>query len=475
VSELIDTIVAQATPAGRGAIAVVRLSGPGARAVAEAVAPDVPADPAPRRVYLATFVDPNSGEPIDRGLVTWFQQPASYTGEDLVEFSGHGGGYTVRRLVEACRAAGARLAEPGEFTRRAYLNGKLDLVQAEAVADLVDGTSPRLHRVALRQLDRHLSERVSGLRERVVGIEALLAHHIDFPEEDDPPVGVDRIEADARELRSALEGLARTAPEGERLREGALVVLAGRPNSGKSSLYNALLGEERALVTNVAGTTRDALEANIAVDGYPVRLVDTAGLRSAEGIVERLGIEVARRFLEHADLVLYCAPAATAIADEEESWIAGLRAPVLRVATMSDVGTVGVDKTAGYGATTREAATDPEIGRDADLDEPAAVRVSVVTGEGLVELRRRVAEAVFGTLEAAPDDAPILTRRRQAEAVGRAAAEVGAFEAALREGVPAEYAGAHLKSAASALEELVGLVETDEILDRLFREFCIGK
>ncbi|MBT8403258.1 MAG: tRNA uridine-5-carboxymethylaminomethyl(34) synthesis GTPase MnmE [Gemmatimonadetes bacterium] len=449
--DLIDTIVAQATPAGRGAIAVVRVSGPEAGRVASGVVPGLSDDPEPRRVHLVTVGDPVTGEPIDRGLLTWFPGAASYTGEDLFEFSGHGGGFTVRRVIEACRAVGARLARPGEFTRRAYLNGKLDLVQAEAIADLIDGTSPRLHREALRQLDRHLSRRVSELREGLVQVEALLAHHIDFPEEDDPPVGVDRIEQAARGLRSALEALARTAPEGERLREGALVVLAGRPNTGKSSLYNALVGEERALVTEIAGTTRDALEADIAVEGYPVRLVDTAGLRSTDGVVERLGIEVARRFLEHADLVLYCNPEGTRLNVEERAWIDDLRAPVLRVATMADAG---------------------DVLRESD---DGAVSVSVVTGEGLGVLKRAVADVIFGTLEATPDDAPVLTRRRQADAVLRAAGEIGAFEVALREGVPAEYAGAHLKSAASALEEVVGLVDTEDVLDRLFAQFCIGK
>ena len=304
------------------------------------------------------------------------------------------------------------------------------------------------------------------MRGRLVQVEALLAHHIDFPEEDDPPVGVDRIEQAARELRSALQALARTAPEGERLREGALVVLAGRPNTGKSSLYNALVGEERALVTEIAGTTRDALEADIAVEGYPVRLVDTAGLRSTDGVVERLGIEVARRFLEHADLVLYCNPQGTRLNGEERAWIDDLRAPVLRVATMAD---------AGEALPTVEGEAGDDGDRPAGGSEDGRVSVSVVTGEGLGMLKRAVAEVVFATLEAAPDDAPVLTRRRQADAVLRAAGEIEAFEVALREGVPAEYAGAHLKSAASALEEVVGLVDTDDVLDRLFAQFCIGK
>jgi tRNA modification GTPase len=451
---LLDTIVAQATPPGRGALAVVRLSGPRTRDILERVAEGLPVAPEPRRAYLVSLTDPVGEGTVDRGLLTWFPAPNSYTGEDVAEFSGHGGGYAVRRVVEAFRSAGARLAQAGEFTRRAYLNGKLDLVQAEAVADLVEGSSPRLHREAMRQLDRHLSRRIAELRSELIEVEALLAHHIDFPDEDEPPVPADRIIAEANRLQDALEHLARTAPEGERLREGALVVLAGRPNTGKSSLYNALVGEERALVTEIAGTTRDALEADIAVDGYPVRLVDTAGLRDAEGVVEQLGIEVARRFLEHADLVLYCRVAGAELDAEERAWIEASGVPVLQVATMADRAVASVGTEGGT------------LG---------AVAVSVVSGRGLDELRGAVARAVFGVLEAHPDDAPVLTRARQGEAVARAAREVEVFGTALADGVPAEYASTHLKAAASALEEVVGLVDTDDVLDRLFATFCIGK
>lgn len=408
----------------------------------------------PRRVRLAGVADPTSMEAVDRGLVTWFPGPASYTGEDVVEFSGHGGPLTARRVLGAFLAAGARPAEPGEFTRRAYLNGKIDLVQAEAVGDLVEATSPALHREALRHLDRHLSARIDGLREGIVGLEVLLCHHIDFPDEDDPPVEIDEIVRRADGVARDLETLAATAPEGERLREGALVVLAGRPNAGKSSLYNALLGEERALVTEVPGTTRDALEAHVSMGGYPVRLVDTAGLRHSDEVVERLGIEVARRFAEHADLLLHCVPVDEDPDEDERAWLAGLGVPVLTVRTKGD-------RASG-------------LSEDGEA-EGEGVTLSVVTGRGLDRLGRAVAERVFGRLSAQIEDAPVLTRRRQGEAVARGAAEVRAFAAALRGGVPAEYASTHLKAAESALEEVVGLVGSEEVLDRLFRTFCIGK
>lgn len=433
---------------------MVRISGPRTGEVIRRVVPEFDGGfPEPRRATLARLVDPGSGEVVDRGLLTWFPAPASYTGEDVAEFSGHGGGLAPRRVLEALRSVGVRMAEPGEFTRRAHLHGKLDLIQAEAVDDLVRGSSPRLHREALRQLDRHLSRRIAGLREGVLQLEAVLAHHIDFPDEDEPPVESEAIARTARGLAAELRALGATGPEGERLRDGALVVLAGRPNTGKSSLYNAFLGEERALVTELPGTTRDALEADITMDGFPVRLVDTAGLREEGDRVERLGMEVARRFLDHADLVLHCVPEGEEVPETDRVWLSERHLPVLRVVTMADRG----------------------AGRGGSEARDGVVRVSVVSGEGLDELRAAVAARCFTQLRSWPDDAPVLTRRRQTEAVVRGADEIDAFARALEEGVPAEYASTHLKAAESALEEVVGLVDTDDVLDRVFRTFCVGK
>lgn len=457
-----DTIVALATPAGVSALAVVRVSGPEAFPLAGRLCPGLPSTLPPRRATLAWAVNPRTGERLDQVVVTAYPAPKSYTGEDVVEVSCHGGWLSPRLVVEAFLELGARPATQGEFTRRAYLNGKLDLLQAEAVADLIEGRSLALHGRAVHHLERGLSSRLARVREELVGLEASLVHHLDFPEEDEPPVPLATVIARARDLEGLLDVLARTAPEGELLREGALVVFAGPPNSGKSSLFNALLGEERAIVTEVPGTTRDAVEAVVSLGGYPFRLVDTAGLRETGEVVERLGIEVTWRYLRRAQAVLLCV----------EGWIdprpvlGKLRgeigdAPLILVRTKKDAwGAMG-------------GSWDGVVPPGLDLSR--VVSVSAHTGEGVPELRETLVVSAFGEIRALAPEFPVLTRRRQAEGVRRALEEVQAFRAALEEGVPPEAATAHLRSAETALEELLGVIPSEEILDRLFREFCIGK
>ena len=451
---LLDTIVAQATPPGFGAVAVVRLSGPAALDIAgrlmrrDAQAMTRWADRASR---LRTLFRPGSGETLDRALVTVFRAPGSYTGEDVVEFSTHGGYAIPASVVAACVALRAREAVAGEFTRRAYLNGRLDLTQAEAVADLVATRSAKGREVALHQLEKGLGDRIAGLRSRVIGLSALLVQHIDFPEEDDAPTPLDAIAAEAGQVAAEVGRLLATAPAGEMLREGAVTVLAGAPNSGKSSLFNALLGFERAIVTELPGTTRDAIEAVVEVDGFPFRLVDTAGLRGASERVERLGIEVARRYLAGADLVLYCREAGRAATEQEGRFLEELAAPVVRVRTKWD------------------------LAEAHDVPEDGEVAVSVKTGGGLDVLKRQLGRHVFRGVVENRDEVPVVTRKRQADLLGLARDEVEAFREALAGGIPPEVASAHLKSAESALEEILGVIATDDVLDRVFRDFCIGK
>ncbi|HET8622070.1 MAG TPA: tRNA uridine-5-carboxymethylaminomethyl(34) synthesis GTPase MnmE [Gemmatimonadales bacterium] len=440
---LSDTIVALATPPGRSAIAVVRLSGSDAFTIGGRVIEGFRAAPA-RRVTLATFHTAD-GTSIDRGLYTTFPAPASYTGEDMIELSCHGGLVVPVQLVAALQAAGARPASPGEFTRRAVLNGKLDLLQAEAVADLIDATATVQARAALAQLDGGLSRRLVELRERLLDVEALLGYEIDFPGEDDGPVASSTIADTLAVAADRVRRLLASAPAGERLREGALVVLAGRPNVGKSSLFNALLGQERALVTEVAGTTRDAIEAHTEFQGWPVRLADTAGLRAVDDPVERLGVAVSHRWLAAADLILLCAEAGRLLGADEEQLAA--EGSVLVVRTKADLA--------------------PDGG--------GGLAVSAITGEGLDRLRRVAGDRLFGHRLQLADLEPALTRARHVEALRRALAALHDAEPHLTSGGDPVLAAHHVREGVRALDELIGVVDVEEVLGRIFAGFCIGK
>ena len=444
---LTDPIAALATPPGRSAIAVIRLSGTGTLEIAERVMRQ-PIESLPDRSATLRPFFSRSGSEIDRGLVTAFRAPNSYTGHDLVEFSCHGGLLAPAQLLAALFAAGARLAAPGEFTRRAVLNGKLDLLQAEAVGDLIDATAPAQGRAALRQLEGQLSRRILALREELLELLAVLAYDIDFPEEDDGPVPRERMLAALASAEGSVARLLAGAPAGERLHDGALVVLAGRPNAGKSSLFNALLGSDRALVTEIPGTTRDTIEAATDMEGWPVRLADTAGLREAEETIERLGIEVSRRYLGAADLVLLCVEADRPVVPEERELLGSHRGLLVR--TKADL--VGENQRNGEG-----------------------VRVSAVTGEGLDQVRHAIAAELFGGGEHYADPEPLLSRQRHRVSLERAALSLSAARPELESGGDPVLSAHHVRDAVGALDEMIGLVHPDEVLGRVFERFCVGK
>lgn len=439
---LSDPIAALATPPGRSALAVVRVSGRGAFEVAARVVENFRTD-LPRVATLATFH--HHSDLIDRGLYTVFPGPHSYTGEDMVELSCHGGQVAPARLLAALHAAGARHATPGEFTRRAVLNGKLDLVQAEAVGELIDAVAPAQARAALHRLDGGLSHRIAELRESLVELQALLSYEIDFPGEDDGPVPPERIADSVEAARARIARLLATAPSADRMRQGALLVLAGRPNAGKSSLFNALLGTDRALVTEIPGTTRDAIEAHTDFLGWPVRLVDTAGLSQSEDRLERMGIEVSRRYLSAADLVLLCVESGRGL-EMDEAALAGKRAALV-VRTKRDLANGSAD----------------------------GLAVSSLTGEGIDELRRAAAERTFGDRIALGDLEPTLGSERHREALARAAASLEEAADHLVPGGDAVLVSHHVREATLALDELVGVVDVEEVLGKVFAGFCVGK
>jgi len=448
----IDTIAAIATAPGRGALAIVRMSGAGAEQLAARTISPWPV--APRVATLATIRDPASGTVVDRALVTRFENGRSFTGEPSVEISTHGGAVSSALVLAALVSAGARPALPGEFTRRAVLNGKLTLAQGEAIGDVIDATSRLAHRVALDALDGGLVRRVLALRDALLELEALIAYDIDFPEEDDGPIAPERIMASARRVGSMLDALVATAPAGELVRNGALVVLAGPPNAGKSSLFNALLGDARALVTPIPGTTRDAIEAVIDAPGWPLRLVDTAGLRESTDAIERLGIEVSERYLARAQVVLACAEGAADLADVRQRISAMAPAPVIGVLTKQDLAT-----------------TSDDAGGGDDV-----VLVSAETGAGLGELLARIERVLEGAAGPIASDTPVVTRARHLAALQVAADEMRSFVSSWESGeLPAPVIAVHLRAAVTALEELVGVVDTEDVLDRVFRSFCVGK
>ena len=406
---------------------------------------------AARHASLARVVSAD-GETLDEGIVVAYHAPASFTGEDAIEITCHGGPIAPASVAAAFVAAGARPAEPGEFTRRAVLNGKLDLLQAEAVGDLVDASTRAAHRVALSQLDGGLSRRIATLRDHVLGVEALAAYDIDFPEEDDGPIPASRITDAARRVIGELEALLATAPVGEIVREGAVVVIAGPPNVGKSSLFNALLGRRRAIVTDIPGTTRDALEAVTEADGWPIRLIDTAGLRETQETVEQLGIEVSRQYLKDADVVLACGDDERSIGETERATAPLTDAPVVLVRTKADL-LDGRARTNG-----------------------AAILVSAETGRGLGDLATRIARVLESRSGALRLDAPLLTRERQRAAITRARDELSRFLTTFERGdAPAVVAAVHLRDATRELEELIGAVDVEDVLTRLFSSFCVGK
>jgi tRNA modification GTPase len=453
------TIVAPATAPGRGALAIVRLSGPEAHAIARSAIDRWPNAP---RVTVLSAIRDTSGAELDQSIVVRYDAPASFTGEDAVEITTHGGPVVSTTIVATLIARGARLAAPGEFTRRAVLNGKLDILQAEATGDLVNASSRAAQTAALRQLDGGLSRRVLALREQLIALEALIAYDIDFPEEDDGPISPARISRAIDELIAALTALLATARVGQLVREGAVVVLAGAPNVGKSSLFNALLGESRAIVTDIPGTTRDAIEAVIDTPTIPLRLVDTAGLRDTIDPVERIGVEISTAYLARAAVVLGCVDSVDSARALQQALAAiQAQAPLVVVWTKADLHTPTSSELDAVRQMTGARAT------------PTA---SAETGDGLAELLAAVAETIGADGGQLALDAPVLTHERHRFSVSRALDEVRAFREQWSRGeLPAIVAAVHLREAVRSLEDLIGAVDVEDILDEVFRRFCVGK
>ncbi len=449
-------IAALATAAGAAGVCVVRISGAGALEVGDHLVPSATAKPSQRAAgtfFHATILHPQTRECIDDAVILVYRAPHSYTGEDTLEIQGHGGSVPSRRLLGAVLAAGARLAEPGEFTRRAFLNGRLDLTQAEAICDFIQSKTDRAAHVARAQLDGALGQQVGRLYEQVTAVCADVEHWLDFDEGELPETFAAQAAARVAEAVRELERLADTWNEGHLLRDGALVVISGRPNAGKSSLLNALLGRNRAIVHEVPGTTRDVIEESYALNGVPVRLVDTAGLRETGDAVEREGIGRARTLMRQADLNIH-------LIDQSV---------LHRDADARELGALSSGRTL-IGITKCDLPAADEIRLPAEV---ARVRLSVKTGEGLDELKSAMARLLGVDGEA--HGQPVVSLRHVTEL--REAVRQGlAACAALASG--SEHlviAAGHLRGAAEALGRMVGRVYTEDLLDLIFSRFCVGK
>lgn len=439
-----DTIYALASGAGRAGIAVWRLSGPGsAEALRALTGRDLPP---PRRAVRAVLTD-SDGEPIDDGLALWFPAPASFTGEDIVEFHLHGGRAVAQGLGRALSGLGLRPAEPGEFSRRAFANGKIDLTHAEAIADLVAAETAEQRRQALRQMDGALTALIEEWRRRLVSILARLEAAIDFAEEDLPPTLIAQTRAEAAALAADLARHLADDRRGEILRDGIHIILLGAPNAGKSSLLNRLAGREAAIVSAEAGTTRDVIEVHLDLGGWPAILADTAGLREAEGQIEAEGVRRALARAGLADLKLAVFDAAL-VPDLDEATREVIDDATLVVLNKRDLATGPLPDTIG--------------GRP-------VVTVSAKTGDGLDDLLGWIEGEMRHRFAVGP--APVLTRARHRAAAEAAANALSGFDPSGDLGLAAE----SLRAAATALGRITGRVETDEVLDAIFAEFCIGK
>ncbi len=440
-----ETIAAQATPSGRGGVGIVRISGPLVRDCAERMLGHCPK---PRYAEYLPFYDERR-EVIDEGLALYFPGPNSFTGEDVLELQAHGGPVVIDRLLATVQQLEVRLARPGEFSERAFLNGKLDLAQAEAIADLIDAGSEQAARCALRSLQGEFSRRIHALVDRLTELRVYVESAIDFPEEEIDFLADGQVQQRLHEVLQSLQDVERAAQQGSLLKEGMTVVLAGQPNAGKSSLLNALAGQERAIVTDIAGTTRDILREQIHLDGMPLHIIDTAGLRESDDAVEQEGIRRAWSAIENADRVLLLVDDASGITDVDQQILERLPPNLPHTIIRNKIDLSGA-----------AAAAEGEV-----------VRLSAKSGEG-VELLRAHLKTSMGY--EGDGEGAFMARRRHLEAIARADGNLRRGEQLLQQGA-GELLAEELRLAQQALGEITGEVSSDDLLGKIFTSFCIGK
>ncbi|MGH8506998.1 MAG: tRNA uridine-5-carboxymethylaminomethyl(34) synthesis GTPase MnmE [Stenotrophobium sp.] len=446
----IDTIAAIATPAGRGALGVIRISGPLTRQIAQQVAGPLPP---PRSASLRNFRTAD-GRVLDQGLLLWFPGPHSFTGEDVVELQGHGGPVVLDLLLRSLCAQGARIARPGEFSERAFLNGRMDLAQAEAIADLIDAASAQAATAALRSLEGEFSRRVTAIVEALTQLRIYVEGALDFSDEDIPWLAHEQLHRQLATVMEQLQDLLGQAAQGRRLREGMTLTLTGQPNVGKSTLLNRLAGTDAAIVTEVAGTTRDTLRENIVLAGMPLTIVDTAGLRDSDDAIEREGIRRAWQALEKAEIALFLVDDRVGLTETDHALLKKLPSAVrpLIVSNKCDL-------------SLRSPARASEAGY-------SVIRLSAANGDGVDALTEEILR-LAGVLTRT--EGVFSARTRHIDALQRALSGVSAAKQRLEQGAAAELAAEELRLAQQALSEITGEFTSDDLLGRVFSQFCIGK
>lgn len=461
-----DTIAAISTPAGQGGIGIVRLSGSDAFRIADALfrSPKnkkISGTPSHRILY-GNIIDPANNEAVDEVLVSIMKAPHTYTKEDVVEINCHGGAVPVRRVLELVLDQGARAAAPGEFTQRAFLNGRIDLAQAEAVLDIISSLTLQSQKTALRQLRGGLSEKIGAVREELIELTAFVEAHIDFPEEDIEELTFRKMEESAGGIKRALEKLIESSRYGMILREGLKTAIAGRPNVGKSSLLNALLEHDRAIVTELPGTTRDVIEEYLNIQGLPVRIMDTAGIRTVGDIAEKEGVRRSLKAMEDADLVLLVLDGSNELHDTDRELI-GNSDPekTILVINKSDL------------PQKIHPPQSPLAKGGSKGGAIPTVTVSAKMETGLDELKQRIVDTALRGETGA--NAEIVTNTRHLHALEKALASMNSFIAESRKSTSPEFLSVELRDALDALGEILGITTPEDILNRIFSNFCIGK
>ena len=448
-----DTIVAIATPPGRGGIGAVRLAGTEARAIACSML-RLKNELAAGRAVFSELIEPATGERIDEAVVTFFAKPHSYTADDIVEISAHGSPVVLRHIVELATARGARLAEPGEFTMRAFLNGRIDLTQAEAVRDLIESQTLYQAKVAAQQLEGSLSKRLQPIKKKLVELVAVMEAGIDFAEDDVSVLPAAEILSRIESVQSPLEQLRASFAYGKIVHEGLTLAIVGRPNVGKSSLFNRLVERERAIVTATPGTTRDLVTETVALGGIPIKLVDTAGIRHSTDEAESIGIRKSYEALSEADLVLVVLDSTREISSEDHELlqISSTRR-ALAIANKSDIAPHFAPEIAGQ----------------------KVFKTSAVTGAGIDELRAAILEQVSGPAARGEQETGFLTNVRHQRLVEESLTSLEAASHAVKHGIPHEMVMLDLYGALRPLDAITGETTTDDILNLIFSSFCIGK